>query len=441
MSARPARDGAGTDARPAVLPRAATRREHAFRSLLELGRELTVSGDLYGTADLLMFNLMGQLGAARAALWLRAEDVAPGAPAVLVRAHGVDRQLAHAAGLAAGPALARQFETAHAAMSAEALAAALAGPERTLIAQSQLVWFAPVRSRGECIGWLGLGARVDGVALLSEDLEVLEAQLGLAGAALQNTRLYQRLLEGNRRLRDTNHRLQELDRLKSEFLANVNHELRTPLAIAIGALECVAGDPGGHGRSATLVQAALQKSRELQALIENLLRFSDELASRAPVRLELADVGEVVDAWCAERQPGVTAGLREMTYCREPVPPARFDRERLFQVLNELMDNAVKFTPRGARLQVEVRGLNDGDGSWVGVSLADDGPGIPADRMEALFRSFEQLDGSSTRTAGGLGMGLALARRMAERMNCRLDAASTPGRGTTFTVRIPIAAS
>jgi len=109
------------------------------------------------------------------------------------------------------------------------------------------------------------------------------------------------------------------------------------------------------------------------------------------------------------------------------------------QILDELLDNAVKFTPRGSRIELGAACMREDGKEWVEIEVRDDGPGIASERMDAVFRSFEQGDGSMTRQVGGLGMGLAFARELAERMGGRLVAESVIGKGSTFRLRLPVA--
>jgi two-component system sensor histidine kinase ChiS len=272
------------------------------------------------------------------------------------------------------------------------------------------------------------------------DLMIVQATLGLAGASIQNALLYNHILEANRQLRTSNERLGELDRLKSEFLSNLNHELRTPLATVLGALQCLEGAVPGPEQLRSLVRMALQKAEHLRDLVENLLMFSDVSTNRMPFHLETLDVRETLVPWYEARVPGITSELREFTYTHaRDLPRATFDPQRLAQILDELVENALKFTPKGCCLRLDVSARQEAGRRWVALSLSDNGPGIPAERMESLFNSFEQVDGSLTRTVGGLGVGLAFCKRLAERMDCVLQASSTLGEGTTFTLLLPAA--
>ena len=129
-----------------------------------------------------------------------------------------------------------------------------------------------------------------------------------------------------------------------------------------------------------------------------------------------------------------------MTF-REPQGkrPAIFDGVLLNHVLNELIDNAVKFTAPGAHIQVTLSDHVEHGSSWRRIEIRDDGPGIAAGHLPALFDEFRQGDGSATRAAGGLGIGLALARRLMEAMSARITVESGPGEGTVFILLLPAA--
>src|SRR5258706_9789953 len=138
--------------------------------------------------------------------------------------------------------------------------------------------------------------------------------------------------------------------------------------------------------------------------------------------------------------PGITAEPRERTLERAPrLPPARFDAARLRQVLDQLVDNTVKFTPPGTRIRLESHPLREAARDWVCIRVCDNGPGIPGEHLPHLFDAFRQLDGSMTRSVGGLGLGLALARQLVGAMGGQLEAESELGRGATFSVLLPAA--
>jgi signal transduction histidine kinase len=220
----------------------------------------------------------------------------------------------------------------------------------------------------------------------------------------------------------------------------VNHELRTPLAVVIGSLECVITSEKADAQVLGLLEGSLAQAKKLSGLIENLLTFADAKNARLSVECVPGDPAAVARECYDVRCPGVAAGLRELVYRSAPtLPPARFDRLRLLQILNELIDNAVKFTPSGSCIVIAVDRATEDEREWVRIEVSDNGPGIAPDAMGSLFHSFEQVEGSMTRRVGGLGMGLAFAQRLAACMDSRLTAASTLGKGTAFRLLLPAA--
>ncbi len=409
----------------------AARRENALRSLLELGRELTVALDLYETVDLLMFNLMGQLGTARSAVWLVPEE--DNSRPVLIRVHGFHCAAIEAIGAVGADWLRERFLHDPSPALAWAMRDRMGSAEFELMRHAEIALFASLHTRSEQLGWIALGPRVDGSPYSPEDLQALEAALGIVAVSLENSRLYNRAREANRQLRATNDHLSELDRLKTEFLSNVNHELRTPLSVVLASLDLAVSQGTGEPRMQSLLEASLNQSKKLNGLIENLLSFSDVQNARLKLEVVSDDPTAALEACINERLPGVTEGLRELRFRRAAqVPRARFDRQRLQVIVNELIDNAVKFTPRGAHIELRVDGHVAEGKQWARVELSDDGPGVPPERAGSMFNSFEQGDGSMTRVAGGLGMGLAFARTLAERMGGSLTVECQLGHGCTF---------
>jgi signal transduction histidine kinase len=402
----------------------------ALESLLELGCEMGSSLDLYETADLLLFNLMGQFGASRAALWMLGRD---GAAPVLVRAHGFTRDGLRGVALDGLP---RRCATTRSPLPA---AWAFEGDTSLAARAAGIEVVGPVHGRGELLGWIALGPHVTGAPWVEAELRVIEAALGMAGMALQTARLHGETLEQNRRLSSVNEQLEEAARLKAEFLSNVSHELRTPLTVVLGSLDCVLDARPPAEITERMLTAARTRAHDLQRLLERVLTFSSAVDGTLAARLEPLDVGAFLDAFHARRRPGVRAAFHPLAYERPvALPSLPLDPQHLRWILDELFDNALKFTPSGAALRLQAR-VDAGDRvPALEIVVADEGPGVTAEQLATLFDPFEQVDGSNTRTVGGLGMGLALARRLAEGMRGTLEAASAPGAGCTFTLRLPV---
>jgi signal transduction histidine kinase len=418
-----------------VALEAATLGEHSLRSLLELSHNVSNSTDLFATFDLLLLTILGQLGAGRSAMWLLIGD--HDEPAVLTRSRGFDGEMVKAVVKMCEPELRIELERARGPLPAWNLEPGLGLSGAAMLREAGIALFAPLLVGGDVLGWLALGRRLNGRPYAPPDLAIVQTALGMVSASLHNTLLNRRLSESNRQLQRTNVHLQELDRLKTEFISNVNHEIRTPIAVVLASLECLSALPYNE-EAQDLIDAALIKARQLDSLLETLLFFSEAINERLPCRSEAEDIAALVHKYYEERLPGITAELREFTcQAMAELPRGLVDRERLHQILDQLVDNAVKFTPRGSHIRLEIGCVPYEGGQRIRVTVADNGPGIPGERMASLFESFEQGDGSLTRGVGGLGIGLAFARQLARRMDCVLQAGSEPGHGATFELLIP----
>jgi len=226
----------------------------------------------------------------------------------------------------------------------------------------------------------------------------------------------------------------EAARLRSEFLANMSHEIRTPLHGLMGMLDLVLdGDLPEPLRD--YARTARDSARHLLALLNDILDLSRLEAGAMPMEEAPVDVAEVVRSCAAlmearARDKGLALRLElDLTLPTTVLG----DEARLRQVLFNLLSNAVKFTERGT---VTVGATREGDALLLWVR--DTGIGIPRERLEAVFEAFTQGDGSITRRYGGSGLGLAISRRLTEAMGGRLSVESTPGEGSTFTVRLPL---
>lgn len=412
------------------------RREFSLHAFIDLSQLLALSLDMYHVVDNLLLNLMGQLQASRSCLWLIPEegDRAP----VLVKSRGVDEELVRTS-MAGSTLKLLVLECAKRdPLIVAATAKATDDPVALGAGRLGLRLFAPIRVREEVLGLLALGPRLDGEPYAELDTQVLRASLAIAGVAVQNERFYGRLLEQNRELRSANERLRELDQLKSEFISNVNHELRTPLAAIIASLDCVARVENEAAPGDDLIRYATDQSRKLLAMIQSLLTFSDVERDTLRPKLATEDVVAAVSHYYLERLPGVSSGLRELTLVRDAgALEARFDVHHVRLILDALIDNAVKFTAQGARIQLRVHEVVKDGEAWIAIDVVDDGPGFPPDQLPTLFEPFRQLDGSMTRAVGGMGLGLSLARRLAEGLGGRLTATSELGKGSTFSLLLP----
>ncbi len=277
---------------------------------------------------------------------------------------------------------------------------------------------------------------------------------------------------------------QEANRLKSEFLANVSHELRTPLNAIINVPEVLSADYqqvtiwhcaecGGDFQSdeditgATIpepcpdcrqpmqsvrrmvclgnpeehhhfLQRMQQQGKHLLLLVNDLLDFSRMQAGKTRLQLRqvevrqiLTQVSDAVGHMATSR--GVTLHLPTL----EPTLTVEADPVKLVQIFLNLLGNAIKFTPRGGRIEVAVGACDEQGVPSLRVEISDTGVGVPAQHLQAIFEGFRQVDGSHTREHGGVGLGLALTKQLVELHHGHIWAESTLGSGSKFTFIIP----
>ena len=228
--------------------------------------------------------------------------------------------------------------------------------------------------------------------------------------------------------------LQDLNRLRNQLVQNVSHELRTPLTLIQGYTELLLNE--GLGQLEPAQRRALKTMEEyirtLSHLIYNLtaLRtFPRETLALMPVSI-VEIVGQLLEE---EKQLARSAGVSFNTDLPDDLPPVLGDRERLDLVFHHLIDNAIKFSPNGG--DVHIRAWADEE--WVYISVKDEGIGIAPEHLDRIFERFYQIDGSTTRRFGGMGVGLALVWEIVEAHGGTVEVESEPGKGSNFTVRLP----
>ncbi len=243
---------------------------------------------------------------------------------------------------------------------------------------------------------------------------------------------------GNRALQRSNVELRELDRLKSDLLANVSHELRTPLTSLKGYAEALSEELLGPltEPQREALEVSTRNLDRLLYMINELLSYArfesgaEQVDRRA---LDLAAVArQVVDSAFAARGPDLNLHLEVAAR----LPPVEADGQRIAQVLENLLTNAFKFTPEGGRIDVRLWR----DGGEVVVEVADTGIGIPRQEQQRIFERFYQVQSTSTRKYGGLGLGLAIVRQILDAHGAAMEVTSEPGQGAAFRFRLPIAA-
>jgi signal transduction histidine kinase len=227
--------------------------------------------------------------------------------------------------------------------------------------------------------------------------------------------------------------MEGVERLRRELVANVSHELKTPIAALQAQLENLLD--GVEEPRPELLAVMLQQTERLSRLVEQLLDLSRLESGDIPMRIEPVALAPLVDRVVGEvRVARPDREIRVHNEVPEDFPPVAADRERIHQVLMNLLDNAFRFTPPGGVVTVSAVGR----GEVSEVSVADTGPGIPSEHLPYVFERFYRVDPSRSREDGGTGIGLAIARSVIEAHGGRIWAESRVGRGSRFTFALPV---
>jgi CheY-like chemotaxis protein len=228
------------------------------------------------------------------------------------------------------------------------------------------------------------------------------------------------------------------NRLKDDFLAIVSHELRTPLSAVLGWASLLGSGQLDPARSANAVRTIERNARLLARIIDDLLDISRIIAGNVRIESLPLDLVAVIQGALDEvRLTAETKGVSLTFTCRAIPDPVGGDALRLQQVVANLLSNAVKFTPAGGQVDVRLGPA----GSEAEIQVADTGQGVTAEFLPHIFERFTQGDTSTTRRLGGIGLGLSIVKALVELHGGSVRADSPgPGRGATFTVRIPVLA-
>jgi len=232
--------------------------------------------------------------------------------------------------------------------------------------------------------------------------------------------------------------LKRLERVRKDFIANVSHELRTPIATLRSLAEALL--MGGKEDPAVcdqFLQAIADEVERVGRLLDNLLDLARLEAGRREWHWQSVLVSDCV-AQVAERfKPFAEGKGLKITVRAEPDLIVRTDPEALMQILSNLLDNAVKYTERG-EIAVVAERLETADGDWVTIHVCDTGVGIPPEHLPRIFERFYRVDRARSRRQGGFGLGLSIAKHLAESLGGKITVQSEVGKGSTFTLWLPI---
>ena len=224
---------------------------------------------------------------------------------------------------------------------------------------------------------------------------------------------------------------------KSQFVASMSHELRTPLNAIIGVTEMLREDAEALNQDPEPLDRVLGAGRHLLVLINDILDLSKIEAGRMELQLESFALAPLIAGVAKTIEPLAAKNANEVTIdCAPAIGTLYGDEMRLRQALLNLMSNANKFTERGT-ITVDARQAQENGCEWVTIAVADTGIGMTQEQIGKLFQEFSQASSTTASKYGGTGLGLVISRRFCQMMGGDITVESEPGRGSTFTIRVP----
>ena len=317
----------------------------------------------------------------------------------------------------------------------------------------------PMILKGRLIGLLNVFNKKDTDGFTREDQRLLAITATQSAQVIQHARLYQNLEEAHQKLEEysrsleekvaertqelraknealetANRQIQEATERKSAFLASMSHELRTPMNAIKGFTGLVLRrEESLSDRGRGNLQKVTQASDHLLAMINDLLDLSKIEADRMDVNPERFEVNALVATCCDTVSPLLKEGVELEQDLEDGIGAVTTDKARLQQMLINLLSNAIKFTDSG-RVTLTAS-LSSGQ---LALSVADTGQGIPAKELPTLFDEYRQVKGSESSVQKGTGLGLSITKKFAELLGGSISAESELGKGSTFTVRVPV---
>ncbi len=315
-------------------------------------------------------------------------------------------------------------------------------PEGHLPVTSYLAVSVVSRS-GEVMGGLFFG-HSDTAVFTERDERIIEAMAAQAAVAMDNARLFEEAKKERERAEAVareNERLlkeaQEAGRLKDDFLAIVSHELRTPLNAILGWSSMLLSQTLDEASAKRAIETINRNARSQAQIIEDILDISRIITGKLRLDVQLIQPSKVIEAAIDTLLHAAEAKNVRLQMLLDPqAGPVSGDPDRLQQIIWNLVSNAVKFTPKGGRVQVRLERVN----SHIEIAVSDTGQGIEPEFLSQVFDRFRQADSSTARNHGGLGLGLAIVKQLVEMHGGGIKAESPgAGQGSTFTVSLPIA--
>ncbi len=309
---------------------------------------------------------------------------------------------------------------------------------RPYVEKEGLVSFigTPLMSKGKVVGALALGTKKKRT-FTQDDLDLLFSIGNVIGIAVENARLYKESKENLQKLQKAYEELQILDKMKDEFISNVSHELKTPLVSIKGYGELLYDEKlkGRLDEQKKSFEAIIRNADRLTRLIDSILFISRLQAGKIEFKFEPLNVDEIVQLCISDFKSMID---KKQIIFEKDIPEiskVKGDKDRFIELITNLLDNAVKFTPVGGKISIKAWD----EGENVHLMVSDSGIGIPGDIIPKLFMRFYQVDASASRKYGGTGLGLYITKTIVDAFGGKIWIESEVGKGTIVHLLLLIA--
>jgi len=417
------------------------RARRTLQTLYEIGKVLNSAVNRENLLDLIMDLAIRVLRAERGFLMLGSGD---GEGLVISAARNMEEDLGGGGALSISTGIARQVATSgKPVVSTDALSDRRLQDHQSIADHGirSVVCVPLVDKVGVPMGVIYVDTRTAGVGFDEEDRDFLGAFANYAAIAIENQKLFDEA-SARARMEEELRAMRKLDEMKSELISVVAHDVRTPLTSIISFAEILADDfeEIEPEMRKSYLERIVREANRLNRLTSDYLDLAKIEAGRLSLKIETVDPEVLVRESCEAFEGQAAAhGIRLRAVARASPGPLRADRDRLLQVLANLLSNALKFTPEGGEIRVGLeRAELPGPRPAAAFEVADTGSGIPPEDLDKLFRKFAQAGAAVAGRPRGTGLGLVVAREIVELHGGRIGVESTPGEGSRFRFIVPI---